>query len=330
MFRFFLSVLWFGLISTYFAPMAAGADIAGGQQRYNTICAACHGLDPRIASPARVANDPAGLLNAMNIQPQMNFLNSVLSETDRIDITAYIGSVVVPNSEPQTGWYWNANESGRGFFIEKRVNAIFMAGFHYETNGRATWFVGQGTASSTGFSSPMFMFNNGQTLLGPYRSPSNLPSPGNLSLDFATAISLNLTWPPGNNALTRFNFSGNPTLIAPAQAGSPQSGWWWNASEGGRGFAIEIQGSTLFMCAFLYDDAGNPVWYTSAGNMTTSTRFTGQWQQFANGQAMGAAYQAPILFNSNVGSVELEFSNASNGTLTLPDGRRIAITRFLF
>ena len=64
--------------------------------------------------------------------------------------------------------------------------------------------------------------------------------------------------------------------------------------------------------------------------MQTPTRYVGTWQRFANGQAMGAPHRTPIVSVPDAGRVTLEFMDARNGTLTLPDGRAVPITRFLF
>ena len=37
---------------------------------------------------------------------------------------------------------------------------------------------------------------------------------------------------------------------------APQTGWWWNPAESGRGFSIESSGNNLFMAAYLYDVSG--------------------------------------------------------------------------
>jgi hypothetical protein len=289
----------------------------------------CHGANPAASEPVGVAYNPAGLELAISRQVQMQFLGSLLSDEDVVDVTEYIGSVTAPrNIAPQTGWYWNAAESGRGFFIEKNGANVFMAGFQYDASGRASWFTTQGSVVSSKVFAPMSMFANGQTLTGPYVAPQALSSPGTVGLTFTAADLATMNWPGGTTLLARFPFAG--AGVVAAQAGAPESGWWWNASEPGRGYAIEFQGNAIFVCGFMYDGAGNPVWYLINGTMATPTHFEGNWMQFANGQSMGAPYRAPQLINANVGSAKLDFSDARNGTLTLPDGRTIALTRFVF
>jgi len=91
-----------------------------------------------------------------------------------------------------------------------------------------------------------------------------------------------------------------------------------------------IQGNAIFMAGFMYDAAGNPVWYVAQGALDASGTFNGAWQQMANGQTMTGAYRAPVLLDSNVGSLSLAFGGSRAATLTLPGGRRIPLTRFDF
>ena len=54
-------------------------------------------------------------------------------------VGALLLAVAHVNAEPQNGWWWNPNESGRGFFIEMTGGLMFLAGYFYESDGRATW-----------------------------------------------------------------------------------------------------------------------------------------------------------------------------------------------
>ena len=44
-----------------------------------------------------------------------------------------------PSFVPENGWWWNADESGRGFCIELKNNFAFIAGYMYEAEGRPVW-----------------------------------------------------------------------------------------------------------------------------------------------------------------------------------------------
>lgn len=229
----------------------------------------------------------------------------------------------IASNRPQTGWWWNASESGRGFFIEQRGATIVIAGYLYDGAGKPVWFITAGPIANGTFSGPMQTFSGGQSLDGPYVAPVPGPSLGDITVQFTSATHANVTWPGGTFAITRFQFANDGT-------GFPQNGWWWNAAESGRGFSIEQQGNTLFIAGYLYETGGAPIWYISAGAMSSSSTYSGGWQQFADGQAIGAPYRAPVLVNPNVGSVVLVFTDPSNALLTLPGGRVVPLTRLQF
>lgn len=230
---------------------------------------------------------------------------------------------------PQTGWWWNPSQSGRGFMIEKRGGNLFMASYLYETDGRASWYASGGAMSSSSYQGPLTAYAGGQTLTGPYAVPFSPGSAGTITLQFSDSSHGTLSWPGGTIPIERFNIVANGASAAPA-AFQPQSGWWWNASENGRGFALEIQSGTLFMAGYMYDAQGNPIWYSTAGAMASSNSYSGTWVQWANGQTLSGSYKTPSIANSNVGSVNLLFTSTTSAVLTLPDGRQITLTRFLF
>jgi hypothetical protein len=112
-------------------------------------------------------------------------------------------------------------------------------------------------------------------------------------------------------------------------AQGPDSGWWWNANESGRGYAIERQGDTLFFASFLYDESGFPSWYTATLNRNNQQGFSGILQQYQGGQTLYGDYQQPVADDANAGDITLDFSDSGNGTITWPGGI-VAITRFAF
>ena len=66
------------------------------------------------------------------------------------------------------------------------------------------------------------------------------------------------------------------------------------------------------------------------GAMVSPKRFQGRWSQYGNGQTLTGPHRLPALVNGNVGAVTIDFDNDSQGTLTLPGGGKVAITRFGF
>ncbi len=69
--------------------------------------------------------------------------------------------------------------------------------------------------------------------------------------------------------------------------------------------------------------------YDASGTMSTATLCQGTWQQYANGQTLTGTYHPPSN-PGNVGAVTLQFTNATEVTFTLSDGRQIPLTRYRF
>lgn len=262
-----------------------------------------------------------------------SFFRAVRSFLAALVLFGFGHSAMAQVITPQTGWWWNPDESGRGFSVEVQDGVLFFAGFLYDETGRATWYASDldvAADASGSFASPLTSYSGGQTLSGRYRPISGVADSGKMmTLSFSSATQGMLSWPGGSVPIERFPIVSNG-LTTPPPANSPQNGWWWNANESGRGFFIEIQANTLFMAGFMYDDAGNPIWYCTKGAMTSTNSYQGVWNEFGNGQTITGAYKAASVVKGNAGSVSLVFTSPTTATLTLPDGNTVALTRYAF
>ena len=231
---------------------------------------------------------------------------------------------------PQTGWWWNPAEGGRGFSIEAQGDNLFFAAFHYEANGRATWNVSPGPVSLGGsyFTSDLYNVTDGQTLGGPYHA-ANAVKAGPITLTFSDASHGTMTWPGGTVPIERMNLVPGG-LQAPPQVNVPETGWWWNPQESGRGFFIEWQKGYADIAGYMYDDQGNPTWYIAVYETPNALAFSGNWWSFANGQSMGGAYKPATRTSDHVAPVTITFSSASTAVMTLPNGRTTNLTRQRF
>jgi hypothetical protein len=243
------------------------------------------------------------------------------------------GQVQCDPEAPETGWWWNTAEGGRGYSIEVAGNHIFYASYLYDVSGRATWLVASGNTSLDGslFTGNLEAYAQGQTLGGAYRAPGAPTNPGPLTLAFNDARHGTMTWPGGTLAIERFNIVPDG-LNAQKRDGQPEAGWWWNPSESGRGFFLEWQGGELFMAGYMYDDNGQPIWYLGT-NTTPSTNlqsFSANWWQFGNGVTLTGAYKPAQQVNANVAPVTITFQGSENAIMTLPNGRTTNIRRFRF
>ena len=247
---------------------------------------------------------------------------------DNISITASAGS----NTAPTTGWWWNVSEPGRGFAIEQRGNKIFLGGFYYDTGGAAAWSVSTLTQQSDGsYNGILERYTNGQSLNGAFRLATGVKI-ADVVLTFTTASvgALQVRSVGGTAstiALQRFPIS-SPAAFADPSA-SFENGWWWNAAEPGRGYFLEVQGNQAFVSMFAYEGNGDAVWYVSYATLANGSNMPAPLLQYGNGQTL----QGPPLTATQIGApgtLQFSFSAPGVGTLRLPSGALVNLTRFLF
>jgi hypothetical protein len=234
---------------------------------------------------------------------------------------------------PQTGWWWNPLEDGRGYSIEVRGNNLFFASFLYDVSGRSSWYVATGPVSLDGslFSGELLSARGGQTLGGAYPGFPGLRNEGAITLAFNDASNGTLVWPGGAVPIQRFNIVPNGLALPPVP-NQPEGGWWWNPNEAGRGFFLEWQGGILNIAGYMYDDQGNPVWYLTQNATPTSNAqsFASSWWSFGGGMTLMGPWRPHTRVNDNVAPVTIQFQGSENAIMTLPNGRTTAITRHRF
>lgn len=259
-------------------------------------------------------------------------LNATRTEVAQFRPTA--ASVGTTIYTPATGYWWNPAEPGRGYNIEENGNNLFMAAFLYDPSGRPTWYgVGPGAMVGNTFTGTLETYSGGQTLTGAFQVAQSGPSAGTFSITFTSATQATISWPGGLVPIQRYDFGPGGSETA-QPSGTPQAGWWWAPTQGGRGYAIEVQGGSLFLAGYMYDANGNPIWYASGptplsgsvGNFT----YQGEWLQFGNGQTLTGAFQPSTVVNSSVGPVTIQFSSTTSGTMSFPNRTVVNIQRYSF
>jgi hypothetical protein len=236
----------------------------------------------------------------------------------------------VASIRPASGWWWNASEGGRGYSIEISGSTMFFALYTYAADGTALWYISSGLMTdSTTYSGVLQQYAGGQTLNGSYQAATPIGSVGTIQIYFDAANSGTIVFPNGSStSITRFDFTTNGAVGGTAP-GYPQTGWWWNASEGGRGFFVEAQNTAMFVSFYMYNSAGQAVWYVASGSMISSTVFQGTIQEYSGGSALTDSFRAPT-GTSNAGTVTIQFGTTTTATMTLPNGSQVPLTRFAF
>ena len=256
-------------------------------------------------------------------------LTGLRSSTDRLAWNTTPGASFAGN-----GWYWDDKAGGTGMAFEAQGSSAFAGLFMYDAAGKAIWYVATGTFSiaATGyqFTGDLRQYAGGQALGGVWKMPTSV-SVGTLNIAFTgngNTTRAVVSLPGGRQWNTvRFNFNGLDAVNSGAQ---PESGWFWNAAEGGRGYAIEVQNGQMFMAMFHYAADGSPTWQVVQNNMDSSGNITGaDFRKYANGQTLTSSYVSPAAPVAD-GTVSTSFGNPCGGALTINALPSIQLQRYGF
>lgn len=314
------TVSWFsvpGSLVTRPRGISANGDIAGV---YQDSANAFHGFLYRQGTFARIDVPGATATRPMT----MNAIGDIAGYYN--DAKGAVHGFVFR----KTGMWWNPSQPGTGFMMERQGNNMMVMPFVYSYDGTPMWMSATGSFSDGMLSTPAHMYTGGQTMMGGYHMPVDMGGQGLLQVQFADDGSAKMIWTPNpfmwnTSTLQRFGFTGGPGTWGPVE-----NGFWSSTSEPGRTFAIEVQDGTLWVLGAMYDEAGRPTWYLSAGAMADPMQYSGNWTQYGQGPTMLGVGGPSSVLNANAGSLKVKFSDAQHGTLTLSDGRQITIARSSF
>ena len=62
-----------------------------------------------------------------------------------VALAGFALSGVVAAAIPETGVYWNPRESGKGYYIERQGNTVFVGAYAYRADGSPVFYVGSAT-----------------------------------------------------------------------------------------------------------------------------------------------------------------------------------------
>lgn len=224
-----------------------------------------------------------------------------------------------------SGWWWDASRPGGGYGIEERGNALFLGSFDYAADGSPLWKVASEPAIGTGhFAGRLEQYANGQGLNDTYRAPVLTGTASQTALSVSGQMSGSMTSPIGVTAVQRFEFVSGAATTGQV-AGYPETGWWFNPSEPGRGLFLEVQGTSMFAVIFAYATSGQATWYLAQGEMTSPTAFSASLEVCV--VALGTSSAS---CSSGSDRVALAFTSTLAGSLAFPDGTSVPIERFRF
>jgi hypothetical protein len=119
-------------------------------------------------------------------------------------------------SYPEDGWWWDADAPGRGYFIERQKDYIFIAAFIYTDDGSPEWLTSDGeytpaesgTDSIGSFSGKVYRSSDGQCIACDYMAPAEVESEQNpLNITFSDNRNGVMEWLGESITIKRFFWS---------------------------------------------------------------------------------------------------------------------------
>jgi hypothetical protein len=92
--------------------------------------------------------------------------------------------------------------------------------------------------------------------------------------------------------------------------------WWASIAEDGWGLNIAQQGRTLFPVWYTYDANGKATFFTAQGGTWNGTVWSATLFSHASSAWLGVPYNPALATATPVGSVSLDFDDASSATMT--------------
>lgn len=240
---------------------------------------------------------------------------------------------------PESGWYWNPDEGGTGFMFEAQGDRGFVGLFVYEEGtGKPIWYAATGTVSvaadgRAAFVGDLRRYQQGMSITQdapgrPYVAPQTSQSVGELRIDFiGRDASAQL---PGGRHMqaTRFDIAGrgydfdHPVPTSPEQ---PETGWYWNPAQPGRGYAVEVQNNIAFVGVFHYNEDGTPAWQVTTVDMTDGVQI-GRLMRYRDGQTLASTHRAPT--GADTGDAMLSFRSACAAAFQFDQTEPVALQRY--
>jgi hypothetical protein len=224
---------------------------------------------------------------------------------------------------PLSGLWYNPNESGWGIGFTQRRDIVFAAWYTYDSSGNPKWYVASdcalpaGDTGSSGTCTGTLFEVSGPTFFGTAFNPSLVHSAivGSLTVNFQNANSATMSYIVNGQSRTVpivrqvFRTGSNPPAVNFTDL-------WFNPNEAGWGLLVTQQFDVMFLAWFVYDNNGKPVWYVVSdcavvGNGCSGTVFS------TIGPPFGPTFNPTQVVGFPQGTINLTFSDANNGVLTL-------------
>ena len=216
-------------------------------------------------------------------------------------------------------WWAGSAENGWGISVTQHGPIQFNVIFAYDNLGKSLWYVmpgGSFNAAGTVFTGPLYL---------PTSSPFTAYDKTKFVIG-ASVGSATITYTSGGTANLVYNINGVTGTksiqrqVYAAETSGPNLRtndlWWATSAEDGWGINIAQQGRVLFPIWYTYDAAGKATFFTAQGGSWNGTVWTGTIFSHTSSAWLGVTYNPGAFTATNVGAISLDFTDASNATMT--------------
>ena len=216
-------------------------------------------------------------------------------------------------------WWAGAAENGWGISITQHGPIQFNVIFAYDNLGKPLWYV-----------MPRGDFNTGGTVVsGPLYLATSSPFSAYDKSQFvigAPVGTATITYSSNNAATLAYTINGISATksiqreVFAAEISGPNLRvndlWWATFAEDGWGMNIAQQGHVLFPVWYTYNAAGKATFFTAQNGSWNGTVWSGTVYTHASSAWLGVPYSPSLFTSTVVGTMSLDFSDASNATMT--------------
>ena len=216
-------------------------------------------------------------------------------------------------------WWAGEAENGWGMSVTQHGPIQFNVIFAYDNLGKSLWYVmpgGNFNAAGTAFTGALYLATS-----SPFSAYDKTKFVIGAPVGTAT-----ITYASSNNATLAFTINGiSASKAIQRQIFSTETTgpnlrtndlWWATNAEDGWGMNIAQQGRILFPVWYTYDAAGKATFFTAQAGSWRGTVWSGTVYSHASSPWLGVLYNPALFSATSVGTISLDFSDASNATMT--------------
>ena len=235
--------------------------------------------------------------------------------------------------------YWTADGvDGAAIALEFRANRLYGGALIYSGGGYPAWYQFGGTmASATSFTGTLTQYSNGSSFDDTrYSAPNSAEAVGTVALTFTSATTGTLQTGAVNWTIRRATLS--PGRPAPG-AGQPETGWYFNEAQSGRGYFVEAQGTTMHLSILGYVGSrfagtvsSTPFWPYASGTVLPTAggvQLNSPLMACNGGATLAGGGGNPSCASTGYNLIA-SFDTPFRGSVTLPSGWALPLSRFQF